>query len=112
MDLGVDVLATGDRKDFGYPEPVTLSSYVLANLVARWHATPALTLVARLENALNEQYELADNFNTPGRGLYVSVSYSMGAGTQPARVAENRAGDSPNSRGAYSAPAGPTRVGR
>ena len=112
VDLGVDVLATGDRRDFGYPEPVTLSSYVLANVVARWRATPALTLVARLENALNEQYELADNYNTPDRGLYVSVSYSMGAGDQAARVTGNRAGDPPTPRGAYSARAESTRMGR
>jgi vitamin B12 transporter len=112
LDLGVDVLATGDRKDFGYPDPVTLSSYVLANLVARWHATPALTLVARLENALDEHYELADGFNTPGRGLYVSVSYSMAAGGQAARVAENRTGDPPAPRGAYSAAGNTARMGR
>ncbi len=102
VDLGVDLLATGERKDFGYPEPVTLSSYVLLNLTARWRATPALTLSARLENALNEQYELADNYNTPDRGLYVTVGYSMGAGNQLARVAERRSGDSAGSRSAYS----------
>jgi vitamin B12 transporter len=112
VDLGLDVLATGNRKDFGYPKPGTLSSYVLLNLLARWHATPALTVVARLENALNEQYELADTFNTPNRGLYVTVSYSMGAGGQPARVVDNRSGDAPAPRGAYSAQAGATRMGR
>jgi vitamin B12 transporter len=78
LELGLDVLATGARKDFGFPEPVTLDSYVLANLTARWHATRALTLVARLENALNEQYELAHTFNTPDRGVYVSLRYAPG----------------------------------
>jgi len=112
VDLGLDVLATGDREDFGYPNPGTLSSYVLLNLLTRWHATPALTVVARLENALNEQYELADTFNTPDRGLYVTVSYSMGAGGQPARVVDNRTGDAPAPRGAYSVQAGATRTGR
>ena len=112
VDLGLDVLATGDREDFGYPNPGTLSSYVLLNLLTRWHATPALTVVARLENALNEQYELADTFNTPNRGLYVTVSYSMGAGGQPARVVDNRTGDAPAPRGAYSVQAGATRMGR
>ena len=112
VDLGVDLLASGERKDFGYPEPVTLASYVLLNLTARWHATPALTVSARLENALNEQYELADNFNTPGRGLYVTVGYSMGAGSQPARIVEQRGGDSAGSRGAYSASTSATRTGR
>jgi vitamin B12 transporter len=112
FDIGADVLASGDRKDYGYPNPVTLSSYLLLNLLARWHATPALTLVARIENALNEQYALADTYNTPDRGLYVSVSYAMGAGGQPVHVAERRAGDSPRARGAYSTGPGATQLGR
>jgi vitamin B12 transporter len=111
LDFGADVLATGDRKDYGYPKPVTLSSYVLLNLVARWHTTPAMTVSARLENALNQQYELADNFNTPDRGLYVSLSYAMGASRQAARVAEERGRDSQAPRGAYSAPIGAMRMG-
>jgi vitamin B12 transporter len=111
VDLGLDLLATGDRKDFGYPEPVTLSSYVLLNLVARWRATSTLTVSARLENALNENYELADNYNTPGRGLYVTASYSMGASSQVPRVAEQRTGDSSTARSAYSAATGVARMG-
>ncbi len=110
VDLGVDLLATGERKDFGYPEPVTLSGYALLNLTARWHATPALTVSARLENALNEQYELADNYNTPDRGLYVTVGYSMGAGSQVASVAQQRSGDIAGSRSAYSAPGSAMRT--
>lgn len=74
--LGVDVLATGDRKDFGVPEDVTLDSYVLANLTAQWQVTRTLRIAARLENALDEDYELANTFNTPGRGLYVTVRYA------------------------------------
>jgi hypothetical protein len=97
------VLATGTRKDFGFPQPVTLGSYVLANLTARWHATRSLTFVARVENALNEQYELAHTFNTPDRGLYVSVRYSPGAGGPAAAVAQAPSRDMPAARGAYSA---------
>jgi vitamin B12 transporter len=80
--LGLDVLASGDRKDFGFPEDVTLDSYVLANLTAEWHATPTLSLVARVENLLDEDYELADTYNTAGRGLYVSMRYAPGAGNK------------------------------
>ncbi len=102
VDLGLDVLATGQRKDFGFPEPVTLDGYVLANVTARWHATHSLTLVARLENALNEQYELAHTFNTPDRGLYVSVRYSPGGTRAASTVAGTQAGDMPDGRSAYS----------
>lgn len=74
--LGLDVLATGERKDYGFPEDVTLAGYVLANLMAQYQATPALALIARIENLFNEQYELADTYNTPDRGLYLTVRYA------------------------------------
>jgi vitamin B12 transporter len=91
--LGIDVLATGEREDFGFPEPVTLESYVLANLTARWQVNPALAVVGRIENLLDEQYELAHTFNTPDRGLYVSVQYAPGrraAGATVAAVAQEQ----------------------
>ena len=74
--LGLDVLATGERKDFGFPAPVTLDSYVLANLTAVWQVTPSFSLIGRIENVLDEQYELADTFNTPDRGVYVTLRYA------------------------------------
>jgi len=70
------VLAAGERKDFGFPTPVTLDGYVLANLTASWQATRSLALVGRIENLLDEQYELAHTFNTPDRGVYLSVRYA------------------------------------
>ena len=80
--LGLDVLATGDRKDFGFPQDTTLDGYVLANLTAEWQATPSLSLIARVENLLDEDYELASTYNTPDRGLYVSMRYAPGAGNR------------------------------
>jgi outer membrane cobalamin receptor len=38
--------------------------------------TRSLSLVGRVENLLNEQYELADTFNTPDRGVYVTLRYA------------------------------------
>ncbi len=76
--VGLDVLAAGERKDFGWPKPVTLDSYVLANLTARWQLSRAVAVTGRIENLLDEQYELAYTFNTPDRGVYVSVSYAPG----------------------------------
>jgi len=74
--VGVDLLAAGERQDVGFPEPVTLDPYVLANLTARWQVNQAWALLARVENLLNEQYELARGFNTPDRGIYMSVRYA------------------------------------
>jgi len=82
FELGADVLAAGERKDFGFPEPVTLDSYVLANLNLRWRIGNSLELAARVENLLDEDYELVHTYNTPGRGLYVSVRYSPTIGRE------------------------------
>jgi len=102
MQFGLDVLAAGERKDFGWPEPVTLDSYVLANLTASWQVSRSLALVARIENLLDEQYELAHTFNTPDRGVYLSVRYAPARG-ESAAVAAAAPGDSPRVPGAYSA---------
>jgi vitamin B12 transporter len=103
LQLGLDVLATGARKDYGYPGPVTLSGYVLANLTARWRPTPALTVSARVENLLNQQYELADGYNTPDRGLYVTVGYAVSGSAQAqTALAVDPGGDTPDPRSAYS----------
>ena len=75
VELGVDLLAAGERKDFGFPEPVTLDGYVLANLSALWQVTPSVAMIGRVENLLDEQYELAHTFNTPDRGLYLALRY-------------------------------------
>jgi len=78
--LGLDVLASGERQDFGYPDPVTLHSYVLADLMAQWRMSRSLTLIGRVENLLNEHYQLASTYNTPGRGVYVSLRYARPQG--------------------------------
>ena len=87
MDLGLDLLATGSRKDFGFPQAVTLDGYVLANLNATWRIGPRLELSGRIENLLDEDYELAHTYNTPGRGLYLSFRYTPVGGARPAGLA-------------------------
>ena len=98
LELGLDLLAVGEREDFGVPEPVTLDSYLLANLTARWQMTRSLALLARVENLLDEDYELAYTFNTPDRGLYVSLRYAPGAARTTAVARDGAA-----TTGAYSA---------
>ena len=102
VTLGIDVLAAGERKDFGFPSPVTLDSYLLANLTASWQATRSLALVGRIENLLDEQYELAHTFNTPDRGVYLSLRYAPGRSDGGAVAASLAPTDTPASRVAYS----------
>ena len=77
FDLGINLLAAGERTDVGFPDPVTLDSYVLVDLTAGWSITDRLSLRARVENLLDEDYELADGFNTPERGVYVALRYGQ-----------------------------------
>jgi vitamin B12 transporter len=99
FELGADLLAAGERKDFGFPEPVTLDSYVLVNLTAGWRLTAAWSLRGRIENLFDEDYELADGYNTAGFGVFVSVRYAP-QGLRPQALVEQRDADA--SHGAYS----------
>lgn len=76
-EFAFDLLYAGDRRDFGFPEPLTLPAYWLANLSARVAVTPRWTLLARMENLLDEDYELASGFNTMGRSLFMAVRHEF-----------------------------------
>ena len=70
--FGLDLLAAGQRKDFG---GITMDSYVLANLTARYDFTPNWSAQASVENLFNEDYELAYGYRTPDRGVFVALRY-------------------------------------
>jgi vitamin B12 transporter len=76
LDLGVDLVASGNRKDVGFPV-VTLDSYALFNATLRYRATSQLTLQGRLENLLDEDYAFAAGYRTEGRSYTVGVRYSF-----------------------------------
>lgn len=76
-ELALDVLATGDREDAGFPARVRLGGYTVANLTARWAVTRSLQVQARLENALDRKYELASGFTTMRRALLVAARYQF-----------------------------------
>ncbi|MFO0451311.1 MAG: TonB-dependent receptor plug domain-containing protein, partial [Pseudomonadota bacterium] len=76
-EFGADALVSGDREDFGFPRPVRLGGYSLVNLHARIALTPAWTVQARLENALDRRYELASGFNTMRRAVMVATRYGF-----------------------------------
>jgi vitamin B12 transporter len=72
-ELGLQLLASGERRDLG---DARLAGYLLANLNARLQLARGWTLRARIENLLDEDYELVEGYNSAGRGLYVSLAYS------------------------------------
>lgn len=76
-ELALDVLATGDREDAGFPARVRLGGYTVANLAARFALTDSLHVQARLENALDRRYALASGFTTMRRALMVAARYDF-----------------------------------
>ncbi|KHS49306.1 MULTISPECIES: TonB-dependent receptor plug domain-containing protein [Sphingomonadales] len=55
------------------PVRVSLREYVLVNLNAEYKLRPNISLFARVENLINEQYEEVFSFATPGRAGYGGV---------------------------------------
>ena len=71
--IGLSVLASGDREDFG---GVVLESYVLANLTGQIALGEKWRLNARIENLLNEEYETAAGFRMQERSGFLELKYS------------------------------------
>jgi vitamin B12 transporter len=71
--LGLSVLASGDRKDFG---DVTLDSYVIANLTGQLALGKHWQLTARVENLFDEEYQTAANFRMQELSGFVELKYS------------------------------------
>jgi vitamin B12 transporter len=74
-ELGLDFLASGERRDFGFPAQSTLDGYVLVGAAARYDLTDSWSVQARVDNALDEEYELANGFNTAGRSFTLATRY-------------------------------------
>ncbi len=75
--LGGELVVSAERRD---TDIVTFASvreagYTVLNLTARYQLGKALFAAARLENALDEKYRLVNGFNTPPRGLFLTVGW-------------------------------------
>jgi len=67
--------AVSERSDFAG----TLAGYALYDLVARVPLPHALTLEVRLDNLTDRDYQLVQGYATPGRSLFLGVSYDGAA---------------------------------
>lgn len=78
IHAGAEVIYSGKRDDVQALFPygaTTTDAYTLINLHAAYDLGEALQLFGRLDNALNEDYELAADYNTPGRTLFAGIRY-------------------------------------
>ena len=71
IDWGSNLLWSGNRMDGSK----TLGSYTVVNLTASKKLTREWTGRVRVENAFNENYQLVHGFNTPARGVFVTLQY-------------------------------------
>ncbi|MFZ6778260.1 TonB-dependent receptor domain-containing protein [Undibacterium sp. Ji83W] len=74
--IGVETIYSGDRFDDANNTRV-LGSYNLLNLYATYEVAKNTTVLARWNNALNKDYELARNYATAGSNVFVGVNYGF-----------------------------------
>lgn len=77
---GAEVIYSGKRDDVQALPPygaTTTGAYTLVNLHAAYDLGKSLQLFSRLDNALNEDYQLAADYNTPGRTLFAGIRYEI-----------------------------------
>ena len=70
--LGLEWFVSGKRRDFG---GIILDSYSLVNLRAGWVIASAWRLELRADNLLDEDYQPAFGFNSPGRSANLSLRW-------------------------------------
>jgi len=71
--FSLEALYAGDRSDFG----TELDDYWLTNLRVRYPLNNNWTLEARLNNLLDEDYELANGFNTAERSAFLAIRWTQ-----------------------------------
>jgi len=75
LQLGGDLLLTSRRNDSDFSTDEN-AGYLLVNTAATYQLTTEHAISFKVENLFDKEYELANNFNTPGRSLYVEFRYS------------------------------------
>lgn len=74
--LGAELVASGARFDSTDEAPDTkMHGYALLDLTAGWALNREWSVRARWNNVFDREYELAQNFNTPGSNVFVAVQY-------------------------------------
>ena len=71
--IGVSVLASGDRKDFG---DTTLPGYALFNLTGQLAIGDTLRLNARIENLFDREYQTAAGFRMQGLSAFAELRFA------------------------------------
>ncbi|HYU70561.1 MAG TPA: TonB-dependent receptor [Burkholderiales bacterium] len=74
--VGTEIVASSARFDSTNEDPNTrMHGYALVNLTASYALSREWLLRARWNNVFNREYELAQDFNTPGSNVFVALRY-------------------------------------
>lgn len=78
-EFGIDVLQAGAREDLDVVSGARArdGGYVLAALRAKWSLSSAWSVSARLDNALDRHYQLANGYNTQRRSMSIAARYAF-----------------------------------
>lgn len=83
LNLGAEIRYSGARHDAYYNiitfanTAVTLPGYQLLNLTTRYQVEKSLHVSARVDNLFNRNYSEAYGYNTPGRTLFIGLTYQQ-----------------------------------
>lgn len=78
--VGATLRAAGDRRDVQFTSPygdTTTAGYGVVDLRASWQVAADVELMAKLANALDRDYQLANGYNTDDRYLEAGVKLSF-----------------------------------
>ncbi len=71
--MGAELHASGAR--FDQTMQTWLAGYSVTNLMARYTMTKEWTLATKIENIFNRDYQTVAGYNTPRRGLYLTLTW-------------------------------------
>jgi vitamin B12 transporter len=75
--MGLEWAAQGERFDVASNSAASrMAGYAVFNLYGAYVINPELSVLARLNNAGDRHYELAQGYNTPGRNAFVALEYA------------------------------------
>ena len=69
-----ELIYTGERPDSAFSD-IVLDAFTLLNLSATKSFSKLINVGIRLENITDEDYQLADGFNTAGRSVFLDLRY-------------------------------------
>jgi vitamin B12 transporter len=75
LSANIGARYVGKRLDYGYPDSIKLDSYTVVNIGAAYQIQEHITINARLENALDKDYQEVSGYNTDPLTAYVGVSF-------------------------------------